>query len=37
MRAAVISDTDGSVEFQRVKLEPQNWCAFYLSWPGPDL
>ena len=28
MRAAVVSDTDGSTEFQRVKLEPQNWCAF---------
>jgi len=31
MRAAVVSDTDGSAEYQKVKLEPQNWCAFDLS------
>lgn len=36
MRAAVISDTDGSTEFQKVKLEPQNWCVSYLSWPSPS-
>jgi len=30
MRAAVIGDTDGSREFQKVKLKPQNWCAFNL-------
>lgn len=29
MRAAVVSDTDGSAEFQKVKLEPQNWCVFF--------
>jgi hypothetical protein len=31
MRAVVISDTDGSVEYQKVKLEPQNWCVFTCS------
>ena len=30
MRAAVISDTDGSAEFQKVKLEPQNWWVVCL-------
>ena len=34
MRAAVVSDTDGSAEFQKVKLEPQNWCVFD---PPPNL
>ena len=32
MRAAVISDIDGSAEFQKVKLEPQNWWVVCLSW-----
>lgn len=32
MRAAVISDTDGSSEYQTVRLSPQNWYLrlFYL-------
>jgi hypothetical protein len=36
MRNAIISDTDGSVEYQTVKLEPTNWlvsiCTFFTAF-----
>lgn len=33
MRSSVISDTDGSSEFQKVILEPQNWCVGFPTTP----
>ena len=33
MRNSVISDTDGSAEFQKVELEPQNWCVGFPATP----
>ena len=34
MRSATVMDSDGSGEYQKVKLDPSNWCVVFFFLPS---